>query len=162
MSILIKNDPKRRFRSSKNDKKTCRILRIMLFGDSDFYDRLWQNNRFDCMICTTFWKKKSFKRDQRRAAAMQNVYSYLREEQNYQRWSGKRWASKRSKLLGKPHPPSIFCVFTWEPDFPRVYVLKHLVKNMKINARSHKNSARHLSETHNNNWHSFSAMVKPM
>ena len=75
-----------------------------------------------------FYEKKSFKRDLRRAAAMQNVYSYSSEEQNYQRCNCKRWASKRSKLLGKPHPPSIFGVLVWGLDFQRVYVLKHLVK----------------------------------
>ena len=49
-----KTDPKRRFRSSKIDEKPCRILRILLFSSSGFSDRLWQNDRFCCMICTSF------------------------------------------------------------------------------------------------------------
>ena len=56
-----KNDPKRRFRSSKNDEKPCRILRILLFSNSVFSDRLWQNDRFCCMICTSFGKESCSK-----------------------------------------------------------------------------------------------------
>ena len=36
-------------------------LRILFFSNGDFYDRLWQNNRFGFMICTTFWKKSRSK-----------------------------------------------------------------------------------------------------
>ena len=52
--LETKTDPKRRFRSSKIDEKPCRILRILLFSSSGFSDRLWQNDAFCCMICTSF------------------------------------------------------------------------------------------------------------
>ena len=42
-------------------------------------------------------------------------------------------------------------------DFPRVYVLKHLVKNMKTNEMCQKKSARHAGETHCNNSLPFGA-----
>ena len=54
VSLESKTDPKRRFRSSKIDEKPRRILRILLFSSSGFSDRLWQNDRFCCMICTRF------------------------------------------------------------------------------------------------------------
>ena len=54
VGLESKTDPKRRFRSSKIDEKPCRILRILLFSSSGFSDRLWQNDRFCCMICTSF------------------------------------------------------------------------------------------------------------
>ena len=54
VSLETKTDPKRRLRSSKNDEKARRISRILLFSGSGFSDRLWQNDRFCCMICTSF------------------------------------------------------------------------------------------------------------
>ena len=61
VSLKSKTDQKRRFRSSKNDEKPCMILRIPLFVDSGFSDRLWQNNTFCCMICTSFWNQSRSK-----------------------------------------------------------------------------------------------------
>ena len=61
VGLESKTDPKRRFRSSKIDEKPCRILRILLFSSSGFSDRLWQNDRFCCMICTSFWKESRSK-----------------------------------------------------------------------------------------------------
>ena len=72
VSLESKIDPNWRFRSSKNDEKTCRVLRVLPFSHNGFSDRLWQNNIFRYIICKSFWKK-SFKRGFRRAAAVQNV-----------------------------------------------------------------------------------------
>ena len=57
VSLESKLAPKRRFRSSNNDNKTCTILRILLFSNSNFSDRLCQNDSCCCMICTGFWKR---------------------------------------------------------------------------------------------------------
>ena len=57
VSLESKLAPKRQFRSSKHDNKTCRILRTLLFSNNDFSDGLCQNDSFCCMICTGFWKR---------------------------------------------------------------------------------------------------------
>ena len=48
---LIQKDA---FDLQKMMRKPGRILRILLFSSSGFSDRLWQNDRFCCMICTSF------------------------------------------------------------------------------------------------------------
>ena len=50
-----------RFRSSKNDEKPRRILRILLFSTSGFSDRLWQKHTFRCRICTSSGRKSRSK-----------------------------------------------------------------------------------------------------
>ena len=42
-------------------------------------------------------------------------------------------------------------------DFPKSYVLKHLVKKMKMDENIQENNARHAGETHNNNSTPFGA-----
>ena len=61
VGLESKTDPKRRFRSSKIDEKPRRILRILLFSSSGFSNRLWQNDKFCCMICTSFWNQSRSK-----------------------------------------------------------------------------------------------------
>ena len=61
VSFWSKFDQKWRFLSSKIDEKTRMKLRILVFSNSDFSDRFWQNHTFCRMICTSLWKQSRSK-----------------------------------------------------------------------------------------------------
>ena len=75
-----------------------------------------------------FLKSKSFKRGSRNAAAVQNVQSYPSEKQNYQNALIYRWHAKVKFLTTNPGRKRNPCLPLRAMDFPKLYVLKHLVK----------------------------------
>ena len=133
------------------------ILRILLFSNSDFSDRLCQNDSFCCMICTGFWKRGRSKEvleaqrkgkicslTQARSKIMKiHLFSVTTQKCSFRRQVLDENANRVCHLE--------------RLDFPRLYVLKHFVKIYEKNEIKQQNCARHAGETHNNNCLAFGA-----
>ena len=131
VSLESKTDRKNRFQSSKNDEKPCMIFRILLFGKSGFSDRLWQNDRFCCMICTSFWKESRSKEAleeplQCRMCSLTEARSKIMKTHSFTVDTQK--CSFWRQVLDENANP---CLPLRAMDFPKWYVLKHLVKKNK-------------------------------
>ena len=140
VGLESKTDPKRRFRSSKIDEKANRILRILLFSGSGFSDRLWQNDRFCCMICTSFWKesrsKEALEEPLRcRMCSLTEARSKIMKTHSFTVDT-----QKCSFWRQVPDENAKSCLPLRAMDFPKLYVLKHLVK--KKNEKGWKDSRK--------------------
>ena len=106
MSILNqKMIQKDDFAFQKLIKNTYRIVRNLLFSNSDLYDRLWQNNTFCYMICTTFWKTNRSKETSEESLQCKMCTLTHARSKNIKNVFANDEPQQKAKLLGKPPPP---------------------------------------------------------
>ena len=83
-----------------------------------------------------FLENKSFKNASRWASAGPKVYSYLSEEHNRHNTRSARYHAKMQYLTTSPGRERDSCSPLIAMDFPKVYVLKHIVKKYGMRCKS--------------------------